>query len=131
MSLTSNALETGGEIRYEKVGRYQGRSLDFVITLMPGATPDCSGNNDACKAMTAEHYGGLAVRRGAGREIHGKMTLRYTDNNQKAVSARGSNDAARPALCTRATPTPTPAPCAGGSRFLHVLCRHRARRRAH
>jgi hypothetical protein len=83
--ITANSLESGGEIRYARVGMYQGRRLDVVLTLSPGANPDCSGSNDACQAMPASYYGGIAVKRGAGRELALTLTLRYTDDNQPAV----------------------------------------------
>ena len=88
VSITSNRLEQNGEIRYSRVGMYNNRRLDLVITLAPNANPDCSGDNDACQAMPANFYGGIAVKRGAGREIHGIMTLKYTDTNLPAVRTR-------------------------------------------
>ena len=74
-------------IRYAGVGLYQGRSLDMVITQAVGApTADCGiAGNDACRAQSAMHWGGIGVQRGAGMQIYGTATLQYTDSRQPAV----------------------------------------------
>lgn len=65
------------------------------MTPTAGTTTDCgNGNNDACNGLDERYYGGFGVKRGAGNEIKGTMTFRYTDDNAIAVSA----DARHPPL---------------------------------
>ena len=75
------------EIRYSQVATYQGRNIDLVITSRKSY--DCGDANvDACMAgggYSAPHWGGIGVRRGSGRELYGRITLRYTDTNAEAV----------------------------------------------
>ena len=78
---------TPKEIRYSKVASYLGRYIDVVITARKSY--DCGGTvADACLAgggQTARYWGGIGVRRGDGRELYGRITLRYTDTNAEAV----------------------------------------------
>jgi len=101
----NNLYETGGELRFEKAGQFEGKDLDVVITnsysitntkacdhaAAGGVTGGKSSDADGpCRQPTgknnaAEHFGGLAVIQGPDYYFSGTMTLRYSDSDEEAV----------------------------------------------